>query len=564
MSKYQQTPHPYLPAIPDDRIESLAKERGIDFVVELIEKRENAIKLGEIDPLRCGFELDCWKDARRLLVDADELLILGGNRSGKTEFACKLAVETLCNIENAVVWCFHSSLATSIELQQPIIRKYLPPEWRDIGKKGSRVNVNWTDKGGFTEQCFVLPNGSRCRFLNYTQNITVLEGGECDMILCDELVPIDWIETLRFRIVTRSGKLIISFTPVRGYSPTVKDYVAGAKILEDRPAELLNPDAVHVNGCSKGNMPYILQPFRKSARVICFHSHYNPFGGYKQIVKMLQGKPSTDIKIRAYGWAEKLEGNVFNKFDDRVHVVRDDVIPDKGTRYVSCDPAGNKNWFIKWYILDDLGRVFLYREFPDRKNYGEWALPSEKADGKAGPAQTLDMGKSIVAYKKIILEAEGWTYDEETKTWDDSKAEKIYERLIDPRMGGAAVPSAEEGTSIISLLEDEQRDKDGNVTGPSLVFIPAPGGQIEEGLQLINDYLDYDNDKPVTALNSPRFFISENCEQTIYAMQEYTGRDGLKGALKDVVDCDRYLFKAGVMSLDGNLLDATGGDYYEG
>lgn len=143
MSKYKQTPHPYLPIIPDDRIESLAKEQGIDFVVELIEKRENAIKLGDIDPLRCGFELDCWKDARRLLSEADELLILGGNRSGKTEFACKMAVETLCNIENAVVWCFHSSLATSIELQQPVIRKYLPPEWRELGKKGSKVNVNW-------------------------------------------------------------------------------------------------------------------------------------------------------------------------------------------------------------------------------------------------------------------------------------------------------------------------------------------------------------------------------------------------------------------------------------
>ena len=131
-------------------------------------------------------------------------------------------------------------------------------------------------------------------------------------------------------------------------------------------------------------------------------------------------------------------------------------------------------------------------------------------------------------------------------------------------MGGAAVPSIDEGTSIISLLEDEQKDKDGNVVGPSLLFIPAPGGQIDEGLQLINDYLDFDNDKPVTALNSPKYFISENCEQTIYAMQEYTGRDGLKGALKDVVDCDRYLFKAGVMSLDGNFLEATGGDYYEG
>lgn len=564
MSKYKQTPHPYLPTIPDERIECLAKEHGIDFVVELIEKRENAIKLGEVDPLRCGFELDCWSDARRLLAEADELLILGGNRSGKTEFACKIAVETLCNIDDAVVWCFHSSLATSIELQQPVIRKYLPPEWRDLGKKGSRVNVNWTDKGGFTEQCFVLPNGSRCRFLNYTQNITVLEGGECDMILCDELVPLAWVETLRFRIVTRSGKLIISFTPVRGYSATVKDYVAGAQVIKDEPAELLNPETVHVQGCRPGHMPYIIQPFRKSSRAICFHSHYNPFGGYKQIVRMLEGKPSTDIKIRAYGWAEKLEGNVFNKFDIRVHVVPVDTIPDKGTRYVSCDPAGSKNWFFKWYIIDDIGRVFLYREYPDRKNFGEWALPSEKPDGKPGPAQTLAMGKSIIAYKKIFLEAEGWVYDEETKSWDGSKKEKIYERLIDPRMGGAAVPSAEEGTSIISLLEDEQRDKHGNVTGPSLVFIPAPGGHIDEGLQLINDYLDYDETSPLTSMNCPRYYISEECEQTIYAMQEYTGRDGLKGALKDVVDCDRYLFKAGVLSLDGDLLSATGGDEYEG
>jgi hypothetical protein len=279
---------------------------------------------------------------------------------------------------------------------------------------------------------------------------------------------------------------------------------------------------------------------------------------------MLEGKPSTDIKIRAYGWAEKLEGNVFNKFDIRVHVVPVDTIPDKGTRYVSCDPAGSKNWFFKWYIIDDIGRVFLYREYPDRKNFGEWALPSEKPDGKPGPAQTLAMGKSIIAYKKIFLEAEGWVYDEETKSWDGSKKEKIYERLIDPRMGGAAVPSAEEGTSIISLLEDEQRDKHGNVTGPSLVFIPAPGGHIDEGLQLINDYLDYDETSPLTSMNCPRYYISEECEQTIYAMQEYTGRDGLKGALKDVVDCDRYLFKAGVLSLDGDLLSATGGDEYEG
>ena len=47
--------------------------------------------------------------------------MLGGNRAGKTEFAAKLVAETLVNKENAVVWCLHSSLPSSIELQQPVV-----------------------------------------------------------------------------------------------------------------------------------------------------------------------------------------------------------------------------------------------------------------------------------------------------------------------------------------------------------------------------------------------------------------------------------------------------------
>ena len=50
--------------------------------------------------------------------------------------------------------------------------------------------------------------------MNYAQKRDVIEGGEVDLIWCDELVPLDWIETLRYRIVTRSGKLIVTFTPI--------------------------------------------------------------------------------------------------------------------------------------------------------------------------------------------------------------------------------------------------------------------------------------------------------------------------------------------------------------
>jgi hypothetical protein len=558
---FHQLEDALMPPLTGKEIETLLKANGVDFVMDLIQRRNKMVLASRTDPLNYGFELECWKEARTQMDESDELLILGGNRAGKTEFAAKKAVEILMARENAVVWCLHSSLPSSIELQQPVIRRYLPPEWRSMGKKGQVANVSFTVKNGFSEQVFVLPNGGRCRFLNYTQDIKVLEGGECDLIWCDELVPLNWLETLRFRIVTRQGKLLITFTPVKGYSMTVKDYVAGAKVLKERPSELL-PDTVNVQGCELGTMPYVLQPFRKNARVVSFFSEDNPYGGYENIKKMLDGKPSPEIKIRAYGWAEKLEGNTFPKFDEKIHVVPPEKIPKTGTRYCSCDPAGLKNWFIKWYLLDDLGRVFLYREWPDRRIYGEWALPSEKPDGTPGPAQTNDQGRSIVGYKKLVLELEGWKWDEVEGEWRDRGAEQIAERFIDPRMGGAVVPSQEEGTSIISLMENEQRDREGNLVGPSMVWQRADGGSIDEGIQMINDHMDYDNGKEVTAMNAPRYYVSSDCEQSIFSYHEYTGRDGLKGAMKDVIDPDRYFLKSGPVYYDEKVaLFTEGGSY---
>lgn len=560
-SALYQPPHPVLPAFTRAEMVAIADSKGLDHLARLVADRTQAIELATTDPLRHAFELETWTLADRLLGQSDELLILGGNRSGKSEYCARQAVRALLSREKASVWCLHSTADSSIELQQPVVRRYLPPEWRNAGKRGQTTNVRWTDKGGFPDGVFVLPNGSRCRFLNYSMNVSVIEGGECDLIWCDELVPYEWVETLRFRLVTRSGKLLLSFTPVRGYSRVVHEYLAGSTVLENRPAPLLSAVAVPPPGCAPGTMPLALQPFRKNARVACFHSECNPFGGYPQLVRMLEGKPAAEVKIRAYGWAERLEGRTFPKFDPAVHGVSPAKVPKEGTRYCVSDPAGSKNWFIKWYIVDDLGRVFLYREWPDLERYGEWALPAEKADGKPGPAQTLESGRSITGYKRMILEAEGWRWN--GREWEPTpQREEIHERLIDPRLGGAEVPSVEEGTSIISLMADEQRDGDGHLVGPAMDWVPAPGGLIEEGIQAINDWLDWDQNRPLDVLNAPRYYVSTACGQSLYALREYTGRDGLKGALKDVVDPDRYLFKRGPDRVTPETYRAAGGGCY--
>ena len=100
---------------------------------------------------------------------------------------------------------------------------------------------------------------------------------------------------------------------------------------------------------------------------------------------------------------------------------------------------------------------------------------------------------------------------------------------------------------------------DGEVVGPAYIWYAGPGGDIEDGITVINDMFDFDDTQPVNAMNSPRFFISSACEQSIYAYSEYTGLDGLRGALKDVVDPDRYLFKRGVFYVDDHVMQATGG-----
>jgi hypothetical protein len=95
-----------------------------------------------------------------------------------------------------------------------------------------------------------------------------------------------------------------------------------------------------------------------------------------------------------------------------------------------------------------------------------------------------------------------------------------------------------------------------------MVFQPAPGVDIEHGLQLLNDLMAYDDQKPVSAMNRPKFFVSEECENTIFALLEYTGAGGKDEAVKDPVDVLRYLAVAGAEYVDAKAPVVTGGGGY--
>ena len=95
-------------------------------------------------------------------------------------------------------------------------------------------------------------------------------------------------------------------------------------------------------------------------------------------------------------------------------------------------------------------------------------------------------------------------------------------------MGRATIKAQDGDTDIISEMQQQ-----------GMFYRPAPGLEIDHGIQRINDLLSWDHTKPMNMENRPRLFISEECMNLIQCMKEYSGvsRDE---AWKDFIDCLRY------------------------
>jgi hypothetical protein len=123
------------------------------------------------------------------------------------------AMDRLVKKDAARGWCLQSTQATSRADQQSAMFYQIPAEWRPMSGKdrsGPTKKIVWTQSGGFTEDTFVLPNRSQCWFKFYTMNVATVEGAELDFAWVDELVTPDWIEALRFRLITRAGILLLT------------------------------------------------------------------------------------------------------------------------------------------------------------------------------------------------------------------------------------------------------------------------------------------------------------------------------------------------------------------
>ena len=500
-------------------------------LAQLWEAYHEAIENAERDPYRYGFKLPHWEEAEGLLCRRNELLVSGGNRSGKTTFAARAVVKAALENPASVIMCFAQNADVSIRQQQSAVFDALPEELRRK-TLGAETNISYTRKNGFSKSSLILPNRSHIIFKTYAQflnNDTILEGAELGSkepawinvgAWCDEyLIGPELLATLRFRLATRNAKLIVTFTPIDGYTEVVRDYIDKARTLKSKEAELLGGRAV----------PFLQESVNRNAGIIYFHSKDNPFGGYDRIAVDLKGRPEEEILTRAYGVPTKSIAGQFPLFSREVNVIPHDKIPKKDvTRYMILDPAGSKNWFMAWVAVDATDTYYVYREWPD-VGVGDWA---KWHGGKwIGGDGAKGLGYGIKDYVDLILRYE--------------EGEDIFERLIDPRLGAAKYQKQDGASSIIEELADA-----------GLVFIPAPGVEIEDGIQALQSKMAYNRRAPIDAINRPHFYVSERCENIIRGLQEYTG-ESLDDCWKDPIDVIRYCAISGARYVPPGAMRTT-------
>lgn len=625
-SPVEWTPHPLIPIPSEDQIrEVLARPNGEEELAEYYVRRENAIRLSKDDPYNYGCDPEHWAHADELLaLRIMFLIVFGGNRAGKSEYAAKRVVQSGIANPGSVIFCLHENERAAIGMQHKYIWRYLPPELKALnGKQDSVFKIKYSQAGGFTEGKLVFPNTTEIYFLTYHQKPNDFEGMEIGAptkpglaVWADENMPMPWFQMLKLRMVSRSGQMIWTYTPVNGMTPVIKEILGKTpKTIKARPSELL-PDRVNVKGCPPGTMPYIQIPFQKSCRVIYFHSILNPFGGhYKNIVTLCQGKSSEYVERRAYGYSRDVGNVALPNFGDW-NIVEPDQLPEKGTNYCYTDPAGNRAWATIWVrvVPGNPPRYYIYRDWPPEQEYGEWAVPTERNpteeqrkgwDGDMGPAQKT-LGYGIAQYKREFLKREtvnlkvengkilevdpyrknlvkpillnqGYEIDEgsglvicpSTKQplsrWssDVEAREYIYLRGIDPRAGRGAKTAEQGGTCIIDeMLRDSFDPVTNKIFGP-MHWRPASGVGIDDGLVQLNDLLCFNLDEPLCPIiNEPKLYVSSDCRQVIWAMANYTGLGGDKGACKDFIDLLRYMAMDELQYMDSGPVKTKGRGSY--
>lgn len=430
-------------------------EPGIWYVVKALQ-RGAVVTKQEVAAVRqaTGLGWDEWSDKMRRVLGfthpVSDVLIMGANRSGKTDFGAKSFLQE-ADIGQRQLKVGFQEVKTGKEVQMKRLWHYMRNELkaRNIaGKKMSDISehISYTEANGFAGSQIIFKNGSNIYFITYKMDVgAALEGMEHHKIWLDEEEPKAFLDAARGRVASLSGSVLLTFTPVSGYTSVVADFLEGMRVTRWHTAYMLPLDGgpampwaelglgedeyrrlvdwgngitdKEVDPCVPESRPeecfdWILghgepvapgaedRRFAQTPRVavckggeaaaIWFLGRDNPYGTPREVIAnaMKNINATKEVKKRVYGIAEKLKGRLLPEFTDAKNVVPAASIPKRLARIMVVDPAPDRNWTFGWLGYDPVeGVLYAYREWPSAYEIpgvgvpGPWAVASDRKNG---------------------------------------------------------------------------------------------------------------------------------------------------------------------------------------
>jgi len=264
----------------------------------------------------------------------------------------------------------------------------------------------------------------------------------------------------------------------------------------------------------------------------------------------------------AFGWTADMIDLQFGTFGTW-NIIRQDQLPEVGTDYLIVDPHDERPYFFIYVrvapgLEPEKPDLYVWADWPDAPTYGEWAIATEREtsedskkgwDGDRGPAQAnLNLGYAgyKMEWKKIeSVRPEGTERDPKRRALQVKAAQSghplrmdIFERIIDSRAGPRKQLEEHGQTCTVQeFAKDHKEPKTGEKLG-GIDFQMADGSRHD--WTLIRDLLEVKRDEQGRIEKPPRLFVTENCRQVIWALENFTSRAGEAGACKDPIDCLEY------------------------
>lgn len=282
-----------------------------------------------------------------LYSESDRCFVLGGNRTGKSEGVSQVATAVSLGRDHpdVISWCrengidldrvpvrklpYGGGLIYAVALTSNDSKQYVRPKLSRYMPHDT-VYRNWSGNG----QADAVHGEAAIVCKSVDQGRRAMQGAASRLNWLDEEPDGNdvngIIEELDARLTDRDGWMLLSMTPLRGWTPLLESH-----LRDPRP----DVCAVHLDALDNPHVPR--------------HSVIKRLARYGERIRMARQK----------GTIQALEGAVHPEFDRALHVVPSFEIPESWPRFGSIDFGTRAPFAHLWGALDTRDYVLhIYRE----------------------------------------------------------------------------------------------------------------------------------------------------------------------------------------------------------